>query len=77
MALGELESNYQMTLEALVAALDSREHETLRALISRRRAYTRYLARRAGFFHPRFCLRSNKERYCTTSARSRWRTLFC
>lgn len=28
-ALNELESNYQMTLEALVAALDAREHENV------------------------------------------------
>jgi putative nucleotidyltransferase with HDIG domain len=47
-ALSELESNYQMTLEALVAALDSREHETFSHSL-RVRAYTRYLARRAGF----------------------------
>jgi putative nucleotidyltransferase with HDIG domain len=47
-ALSELESNYQMTLEALVAALDSREHETYSHSL-RVRAYTRHLARRAGF----------------------------
>jgi putative nucleotidyltransferase with HDIG domain len=47
-ALSELESNYQMTLEALVAALDSREHETFSHSL-RVRSYTRYLARRAGF----------------------------
>jgi putative nucleotidyltransferase with HDIG domain len=47
-ALSELESNYQMTLEALVAALDSREHETFSHSL-RVRAYTRHLARRAGF----------------------------
>jgi putative nucleotidyltransferase with HDIG domain len=47
-ALSELESNYQMTLEALVGALDAREHETY-AHSFRVRAYTRYLARRAGF----------------------------
>ena len=47
-ALSELESNYQMTLEALVAALDAREHETF-AHSLRVRAYTRYLARRAGY----------------------------
>jgi putative nucleotidyltransferase with HDIG domain len=47
-AFSELESNYQMTLEALVAALDSREHETFSHSL-RVRAYTRYLARRAGF----------------------------
>ena len=47
-ALSELESNYQMTLEALVAALDAREHETFSHSL-RVRAYTHYLARRAGF----------------------------
>lgn len=47
-ALSELESNYQMTLEALVAALDSREHETFSHSL-RVRSYTRYLARRAGY----------------------------
>jgi len=47
-ALSELESNYQMTLEALVAALDAREHETFWHSL-RVRAYTRFLARRAGF----------------------------
>ncbi len=47
-ALSELESNYQMTLEALVAALDAREHETFSHSL-RVRAYARYLARRAGF----------------------------
>jgi len=47
-ALSELESNYQMTLEALVAALDGREHETFSHSL-RVRAYTRYLARRAGY----------------------------
>jgi putative nucleotidyltransferase with HDIG domain len=47
-ALSELESNYQMTLEALVAALDAREHETFSHSL-RVRAYTRQLARRAGF----------------------------
>ena len=47
-ALSELESNYQMTLEALVGALDAREHETYSHSF-RVRAYTRYLARRAGF----------------------------
>jgi response regulator RpfG family c-di-GMP phosphodiesterase len=46
--LAELESNYQMTLEALVAALDAREHETF-AHSLRVRAYTRYLARRAAY----------------------------
>jgi len=48
MALSELESNYQMTLEALVAALDTREHETFSHSL-RVRAYTRCLARRAGY----------------------------
>ncbi len=47
-ALSELESNYQMTLEALVAALDAREHETFSHSL-RVRAYTRYLARRGGY----------------------------
>jgi cyclic di-GMP phosphodiesterase len=47
-ALSELESNYQMTLEALVAALDAREHETYSHSL-RVRAYTRCLARRAGY----------------------------
>jgi putative nucleotidyltransferase with HDIG domain len=47
-ALSELESNYQMTLEALVAALDSREHETFSHSF-RVRAYTRHLARRSGY----------------------------
>jgi putative nucleotidyltransferase with HDIG domain len=47
-ALSELESNYQMTLEALVAALDAREHETFEHSL-RVRAYTRYLARQAGY----------------------------
>jgi putative nucleotidyltransferase with HDIG domain len=48
MALSELESNFQMTLEALVGALDAREHETFSHSL-RVRAYARYLARRAGF----------------------------
>lgn len=48
LALGELETNYQMTLEALVGALDAREHETF-AHSLRVRAYTRHLARRAGY----------------------------
>jgi response regulator RpfG family c-di-GMP phosphodiesterase len=48
LALSELECNYQMTLEALVASLDSREHETYSHSL-RVRAYTRYLARRAGY----------------------------
>ncbi len=47
-ALSELESNYQMTLEALVLALDAREHETFSHSL-RVRAYTRYLARRTGY----------------------------
>jgi len=47
-AMTELESNYQMTLEALVAALDAREHETC-AHSQRVRAYTRHLARQAGY----------------------------
>ena len=67
-ALSELESNYQMTLEALVAALDSREHETFSHSL-RVRAYTRHLARRAGFPRP-FCLPLNKAPCCTISARS-------
>ena len=46
--LSELESNYQMTLEALVAALDAREHETFAHSV-RVRAYTRHLARQAGY----------------------------
>ena len=48
MALSELKSNYQMTLEALVASLDAREHETFSHSF-RVRAYTRHLAKRAGF----------------------------
>jgi len=47
-ALSELDSNYQMTLEALVAALDAREHETF-AHSLRVRAYSTYLARQAGY----------------------------
>ncbi len=47
-ALSELESNYLMTLEALVAALDAREHE-VSAHSHRVRAYTRYMARKAGY----------------------------
>jgi len=47
-ALSELESNYQMTLEALVGALDAREHETFSHSF-RVRDYTRFLARRAGY----------------------------
>jgi putative nucleotidyltransferase with HDIG domain len=48
LALSELESNYQMTLEGLVAALDAREHETFSHSL-RVRAYTRHLARQAGY----------------------------
>jgi putative nucleotidyltransferase with HDIG domain len=47
-ALNELESNYQMTLEALVASLDAREHETFSHSL-RVRSYTRHLARCAGY----------------------------
>ena len=43
-ALRELEENYQITLEALVLAMDAREHETY-AHSLRVRAYTLYLAR--------------------------------
>ena len=43
-ALRELEENYQITLEALVLALDAREHETY-AHSQRVRAYTLHLAR--------------------------------
>jgi putative nucleotidyltransferase with HDIG domain len=43
-ALRELEENYQITLEALVLALDAREHETY-AHSLRVRAYTLHLAR--------------------------------
>jgi response regulator RpfG family c-di-GMP phosphodiesterase len=43
-ALRELEENYQITLEALVHALDAREHETF-AHSLRVRAYTLHLAR--------------------------------
>jgi putative nucleotidyltransferase with HDIG domain len=43
-ALRELEENYQTTLEALVLALDAREHETY-AHSLRVRAYTLHLAR--------------------------------
>jgi len=46
--LSELQLNYQMTLEALVAALDAREHETF-AHSLRVRSYTRYLACQAGY----------------------------
>ncbi len=46
--LSELQSNYQMTLEALVSALDAREHETF-AHSLRVRAYTRRLAQQAGY----------------------------
>jgi len=44
LALTELEENYQRTLEALVLALDAREHETC-AHSLRVRAYTLHLAR--------------------------------
>ena len=47
-ALNELESNYQMTLEALVASLDAREHETFSHSL-RVRGYARHLARCAGY----------------------------
>ena len=47
-ALQELQTNYQTTLEALVAALDAREHETC-AHSFRVRAYTAYLARLLGY----------------------------
>jgi len=47
-ALREVESNYQMTLEALVAALDAREHETFSHSF-RVRAYTRHMARLIGY----------------------------
>jgi putative nucleotidyltransferase with HDIG domain len=47
-ALEELEVNYQMTLEALVAALDAREHETFSHSF-RVRSYTRQLARMTGY----------------------------
>ena len=47
-ALQYVESNYQATLEALVAALDAREHETYSHSF-RVRAYTTYLARLVGY----------------------------
>lgn len=47
-ALRYLEANYVATLEALVAALDAREHETC-AHSFRVRAYTMHLARLAGY----------------------------
>ena len=47
-ALLNVESNYQDTLEALVAALDSREHETY-AHSFRVRTYTIQLARKVGY----------------------------
>jgi putative nucleotidyltransferase with HDIG domain len=47
-ALSEIESNCRMTLEALAAALDAREHETF-AHSLRVSFYTRYLAQRAGY----------------------------
>jgi putative nucleotidyltransferase with HDIG domain len=47
-ALQELEDNYDTTLEALVAALDAREHETFSHSF-RVRAYASYLARQIGY----------------------------
>ncbi len=47
-ALAELESNYGATLEALVAALDAREHETSSHSF-RVRAYAAHLAREIGY----------------------------
>jgi putative nucleotidyltransferase with HDIG domain len=47
-ALREVESNYDATLEALVAALDAREHETFSHSF-RVRAYASYLAREIGY----------------------------
>jgi putative nucleotidyltransferase with HDIG domain len=47
-ALHELEENYQTTLEALVLALDAREHETY-AHSLRVRAYTLHLARQVSY----------------------------
>jgi putative nucleotidyltransferase with HDIG domain len=47
-ALREVETNYDATLEALVAALDAREHETFSHSF-RVRAYTSYLAREIGY----------------------------
>ena len=47
-ALREVETNYQMTLEALVAALDAREHETF-AHSFRVRDFTTHLARLLGY----------------------------
>ena len=47
-ALRFVEANFQATLEALVAALDAREHETY-AHSSRVRAYTTHLARLLGY----------------------------
>jgi len=47
-ALRELEENFQTTLEALVLALDAREHETY-AHSLRVRAYTLHLARLASY----------------------------
>ncbi len=47
-ALRFVEVNFQATLEALVAALDAREHETY-AHSSRVRAYTTHLARLLGY----------------------------
>ncbi len=47
-ALKSVEQNYQSTLEALVAALDAREHETY-AHSFRVRSYTTYLACQIGY----------------------------
>ncbi len=47
-ALHDVEESYRMTLEALVSALDAREHET-QAHSQRVRAYTLALAQRIGF----------------------------
>jgi putative nucleotidyltransferase with HDIG domain len=47
-ALREVETNYDATLEALVAALDAREHETFSHSF-RVRAYASYLAREIGY----------------------------
>ena len=47
-ALREVETNYDATLEALVAALDAREHETFSHSF-RVRAYASHLAREIGY----------------------------
>jgi putative nucleotidyltransferase with HDIG domain len=47
-ALREVETNYDATLEALVASLDAREHETFSHSF-RVRAYASYLAREIGY----------------------------